>query len=268
MDTSNFKLGGRQMNRLTKIILLGLWVSLFLCTSAMAATYSFNDNYNEWPGFSTALSGQDTYGNPHLESVDVSTDASGNLQNIRVNFSAHYDASDPSNPDTNYGGVGLSNSGNFNSLFIKTGLSAGDDITQGSFWDFYLFGQIDNDYDPSGSNSYRASLYARNSDTWNYNLANAPDYRNNHPNGIDGKTQIDPSSLFSGFTVDQGGLDTGGSITYDFSGQNIHLGSSFAIGYSEYCANDVFYTAVPEPSTLFLLCAGLPLGICVFRRKK
>ena len=57
-------------------------------------------------------------------------------------------------------------------------------------------------------------------------------------------------------------------LTYNFAGSiPIVLGTNFVIAYTEDCGNDVHYTAVPEPSVLLLLGAGL-IGLTCLRRKR
>ena len=234
--------------------------------SASATTYTFNDTNFEWIGVSgvstvpTALVGTDAVGNPDIIKMDINVNNNSYIESIII----YHD------PDT---GVGLFNSpgipgsdipGDFISLFINTD-SLGYD------WDYYM--KLEN----TGS-GFLASAYDIRGVSWEY------DFPENYPEGFTGGSRfghpggIITTGLTSSASILDGTPDVSYSglydtVTYNFADDVIQLENTFAIGATQYCANDNFFAEVskpaevPEPMTIYLMGTGI---ICFvrLRRKK
>ena len=97
--------------------------------------------------------------------------------------------------------------------------------------------------------------------------------REGHPNAIDANSLGDSIANFLTPTLSADGL----TLTYDFSNLDITLATSYQIGWTPYCANDVIditgkYTQqppanVPEPVTMVLFGAGIATLAGWHRRK-
>jgi len=212
-----------------------------------AATYTFDDLYTEWPGYETDLNGEDTYGNPDILSLTVVTDDSGYLETITVNFDADY-------------GFGLSNEGDYNSLFIN---SQWQSTEQYDNWDYYF------DISNSGSLFPAVSGYDLTWQSWSYTYAEEDGQRIGHPNGIDTDSILVDNDLWE--TI-MWGINSDGSellLSLSFTEEAIRLGDEFVVGYNEYCANDNFLVTaqVPLPTTILLLGSGLVCMAGVRKRR-
>jgi hypothetical protein len=236
----------RIMKRLNQMVLF-LCMLLFAAPS-MAAVYTFGDIFNEWPGHSTPKSNIDAYGNPQILGASVTTDANGFLKEIDIRFLAEQ-------------GIGLLYGGDFNSLFINSSWTGSESYEN---WDYYIFGAfpgifnegpIIDDFSAFATNAYHLTS------PWSYTTPTG-DARIGHPNGIAvGANASDPNLIDHVTLPNKSDITTGNQnpieIQYVFKDGQILLGDNFVIGYTPYCANDVFLAAVPEPSAFLLLSAGL-----------
>lgn len=229
------------MRRAIKILFLILVAITFTTGSAFAYSVSVLDPDDQtaeaanWPGYynpPTVGYYFDTWGGPKVSSLKATIDsASGYLQTIQVYMDEY-----AVNWDYKY-----------HSLFINTDLAGNYEE-----WDYYV------KENKSGYAIYDISA------GYTYLVPTPPeDYKRlEHPVGVD----------LTGMGALDGYLESvvwgGGALTYTFSKDMILMGDQFAIGFTEWCANDVaLLTTVPEPAILMLLGLGL-LGIGIIRRKK
>lgn len=248
------------MNRILKLALSWAFLMLLIAAPGMAATYTYGDLYTEWPGYETPLNWKDAHGNPELIGVEVTTrDDDGSLETIKIVFDGIH-------------GVGLFNApasnfpADFNSLFINCDWNG---VEPYGNWDYYVFGSVEQEGVWDSQNVYHPELGRYHTDVYDltnvdekYTLAEDAGYRIGHPNGIDTENLSPVSGYLTSFLVEND------AITYGFANSKIILGDNFVIGYTPYCANDVFLTPVPEPTTFALFGVGLALALCAHRRRK
>ncbi len=224
-------------------VLIALVAGLVFAGSAVAGSVNFIDDDINFPGYYNGYDG-DEYGTPKVSSMDVTwDDITGDLQSIVINL---HDSTTRQA---------------FDSLFINTEYDETADNWEE--WDYFVHNGGNQYADRTNGTVPGDGLWAVDSD-YDYTTVRVRG-RNGHPNGID----LNSLSYVSALTAQHSGY----TITYDFTGMGVNVGSSFAVAYSPWCANDVILgtydaeTEVPEPATMLLFGTGLA-GLAGYRARR
>ena len=255
-----------------KLFALGLvYAALAVGTAPFpvaASTFTFADSYVAWPGYPRTIPqdgnrATEAWGDPELASMVVTLDNTNRyITSVTLN---------------------LNNTGiiRFDSLFINTSyVKLPSDGSSNKSWDQsweYLVhtggSQVDYGSSANISGNYKIDdgfykVVSSLTDPYKYTTVKTG-ARDGHPDGIDSTDlqSIDKSikGVYSASSL---------TITYNFAtlfgGTGIPIIDGFTIGYTPWCANDVFLASapVPEPATLLLFGSGM-LGLAGlrFRRK-
>ena len=221
-----------------KIILLTSLL-LFFTGSAWASTFYYDDIYANWPGY--FIDPRDEIGIPQINVVTVNIE-NNYLKYVEINMKSSYRIPWDIGPNDPY----------FDALFINTNWNG----TYGDYqsWDYYI--RDDTQIDNSDGKLYTVST------VYNYIFATGTDLRAGHPAGIEPTYLTEISGILDGVNW------TPNTLRYSFKDNKILIEDKFVIGWSVWCANDVFLTQVPEPGILILLGIGLSAVGLVARRYK
>jgi hypothetical protein len=238
--------GGGKMKKTFKMMLAGTVATLLLSVGSVWATsYTYTDNYANWPGW--FVNAADHMGTPEVTGLTVETGwtTSGGQSSVEYLKSVT---------------IAMTGRREWDSLFINSNWTG--EYGDYQSWDYYVrdttlgngaLYSVISTFDPATDYVLATNVGTSYSDTSG---------RWGHPESIDPLFLTDMST--AGFLLSVIGDTT--SLTYTFTGEGITMGEHFVIGYAPWCANDVFLTPVPEPGILLLLGFGL-VGIGILKKR-
>ena len=218
------------MKRITIFLMLSLLALLLCNTNSIAdTTYTFADEYINWPGYEYLGHG-DEIGTPLVGKMTVNTTSDSDLEYLK---SITIEVTQRRVNDY---------------LFINT-TGAWDT------WEYLIEGQV-----KYPTTTGFAMWEVPDPKNYTYKIVNHSGARNGHPYSID--DLVTTVGYLASMNYDDSILE------YTFNNNKILLSDGWTIGYSPWCANDVTLGGnVPVPATLLLFGSGL-IGLLGVRRRR
>lgn len=238
-----------------KLLLIGLLFLLFLATNLYAGTYTIKDEWKDWPGFPSQISGTDENGTPKIKEMVVTwNNDSWNLEKIDIVL------------------FGSKSWENFNSLFINSYKIQTTSTRNWDDWDYFVHDGGTTNSGGSVGSVPGNGIYTVKSGYAYTMSGTSSNIRKDNPNGIR-SADLSAIETYPNNSSNKWVSDSSGYMrTYDFTNipnLAIDLSQGFFIAFSPWCANDVIGggTHAPEPATMILFGFGL-LGIARVSRNK
>jgi len=177
--------------KMMKILYTGLAFAFLFSSQSHAATYTYEDNWINWPGYDSSLG--DENGSPKIDNMVVDISDNDILQSVKIYLH-----------DSTFRPL-------YDSLFISTS-------GEWDSWNYFVHdGGVDNTGYTTGTPASDGLWEVSNPDDYDYTFVTNTHYRDDNPNGIDANS-LNPVAINSTFEADlvteaDAGIDFGTSIS-------------------------------------------------------